>query len=246
MEEGDWCGLAGGGCCGRRGSSAWLCLCSSSACVYPSTPQQTHPPPTLPTRLPRSIAIMARGRLRCIGTSLRLKARFGSGYRVSIRLAGADGGPAAGASAAPAAPTGGFNYGARAAANPLFEVGEIQPDSGSPRQQQRRHSPGSGGSGAGAGQDLHLRDAATAAQAAAVRALFMAQLGIKPSECRAPAVLLHLGEAGARSAPTPLPWSVNESPACLNFRSSRPPPSCPFATLPTPCQPTRPPPTCTS
>ena len=32
---------------------------------------------------------MARGRLRCIGNSIRLKARFGSGYRVSIRVAGA-------------------------------------------------------------------------------------------------------------------------------------------------------------
>lgn len=31
---------------------------------------------------------MVRGRLRCIGTSLRLKSRFGSGYRVSVRIAG--------------------------------------------------------------------------------------------------------------------------------------------------------------
>lgn len=31
---------------------------------------------------------MARGRLRCIGTSLRLKMRFGSGYRISIRVQG--------------------------------------------------------------------------------------------------------------------------------------------------------------
>jgi ABC-type multidrug transport system ATPase subunit len=28
------------------------------------------------------IAIMARGRLRCIGSSLRLKQRFGTGYQV--------------------------------------------------------------------------------------------------------------------------------------------------------------------
>lgn len=34
------------------------------------------------------IAIMARGRLRCIGTSLHLKTRFGSGYRVSVRVHG--------------------------------------------------------------------------------------------------------------------------------------------------------------
>jgi ABC-type multidrug transport system ATPase subunit len=37
------------------------------------------------------IAIMARGRVRCIGTGLRLKSRFGSGYRVSIRVTGDDG-----------------------------------------------------------------------------------------------------------------------------------------------------------
>lgn len=32
------------------------------------------------------IGIMARGQLRCIGTSLRLKSKFGSGYRVSVRI----------------------------------------------------------------------------------------------------------------------------------------------------------------
>lgn len=32
---------------------------------------------------------MGRGRLRCIGTSLHLKSRFGSGYRVSVRVEGA-------------------------------------------------------------------------------------------------------------------------------------------------------------
>lgn len=31
------------------------------------------------------IAIMARGRMRCIGSALRLKQRFGSGYSLSIR-----------------------------------------------------------------------------------------------------------------------------------------------------------------
>ena len=30
------------------------------------------------------IAIMAKGKLRCIGTSLRLKQKFGSGYQVSV------------------------------------------------------------------------------------------------------------------------------------------------------------------
>ena len=34
------------------------------------------------------IGIMARGQLRCIGTGLHLKSRFGSGYRVSVRVLG--------------------------------------------------------------------------------------------------------------------------------------------------------------
>ena len=33
------------------------------------------------------IAIMARGRLRCIGSAIHLKHRFGSGYQVRIFLA---------------------------------------------------------------------------------------------------------------------------------------------------------------
>lgn len=32
------------------------------------------------------IGIMVRGSLQCVGTSLRLKSRFGSGYRVSVRV----------------------------------------------------------------------------------------------------------------------------------------------------------------
>lgn len=32
------------------------------------------------------IGIMVRGRLQCVGTSLRLKSRFGSGYRISVRV----------------------------------------------------------------------------------------------------------------------------------------------------------------
>ncbi len=36
------------------------------------------------------IGIMVRGKLRCIGSSLRLKSRFGSGYRVSVRIEGKD------------------------------------------------------------------------------------------------------------------------------------------------------------
>ena len=31
------------------------------------------------------IAIMARGRLRCIGSSIHLKHRFGSGYQVQLQ-----------------------------------------------------------------------------------------------------------------------------------------------------------------
>ena len=38
------------------------------------------------------IGIMVRGKLHCVGTSLRLKARFGSGYRVSVRVQAGDGG----------------------------------------------------------------------------------------------------------------------------------------------------------
>lgn len=34
------------------------------------------------------IAIMARGRLRCIGSSTHLKHRFGSGYQVQLHTAG--------------------------------------------------------------------------------------------------------------------------------------------------------------
>lgn len=34
------------------------------------------------------IAIMAKGRLRCIGTSLRLKSRFGTGYIATVNFIG--------------------------------------------------------------------------------------------------------------------------------------------------------------
>ncbi|KAJ3683352.1 hypothetical protein LUZ60_013579 [Juncus effusus] len=37
------------------------------------------------------IAIMAKGRLRCIGTSIRLKSRFGTGYVANINLVGSNG-----------------------------------------------------------------------------------------------------------------------------------------------------------
>ncbi len=33
-----------------------------------------------------TIAIMAKGRLRCLGSTVRLKTRFGAGYKISISL----------------------------------------------------------------------------------------------------------------------------------------------------------------
>ncbi|GFR51512.1 hypothetical protein Agub_g13927, partial [Astrephomene gubernaculifera] len=45
------------------------------------------------------IAIMARGKLRCIGTSLRLKQRFGSGYTLAVSVTSAAGSGAASAAA---------------------------------------------------------------------------------------------------------------------------------------------------
>lgn len=33
-----------------------------------------------------TIAIMAKGRLRCLGSTVRLKARFGAGYKISVSL----------------------------------------------------------------------------------------------------------------------------------------------------------------
>ena len=83
---------------------------------------------------------MARGRLRCIGTSLRLKARFGSGYRVSIRVQGAAGDGTAGGNEQQWDGSVGSGTSRH---NPLFaaaalphEAGEIQPDS--PQQQQQQ------------------------------------------------------------------------------------------------------------
>jgi len=39
------------------------------------------------------IAIMAKGRLRCIGTSIRLKSRFGTGYIATVSFLGNTPGP---------------------------------------------------------------------------------------------------------------------------------------------------------
>jgi len=49
-----------------------------------------------------TIAIMARGQLRALGTSLRLKQRFGSGYQISVAVAAMKGVPSHGALAAAA------------------------------------------------------------------------------------------------------------------------------------------------
>lgn len=37
------------------------------------------------------IGIMAKGRLRCIGTSIRLKSRFGTGFIVNVSFSGSNG-----------------------------------------------------------------------------------------------------------------------------------------------------------
>ena len=39
------------------------------------------------------IAIMAKGKLRCLGTGLRLKQKFGSGYQARGWMCGAEGAP---------------------------------------------------------------------------------------------------------------------------------------------------------
>lgn len=132
------------------------------------------------------IGIMARGRLRCIGTSLRLKARFGSGYRVSIRVQGST--PAPGTSA-PGSSIAVSSSGRASTAfdNPLCE---IQPEPGQQAQQAQleralRETYSSTGSSTGSSSshgNEHQRDPAAARQAAGVRALFLQQLGIKPSD----------------------------------------------------------------
>jgi hypothetical protein len=120
---------------------------------------------------------MARGRLRCLGTSLRLKARFGSGYRVSVRVAGSGGGAslawAGGGGAAPA-----FAQ----PAPPEEGWGEIQPEpavqlaSEAGAEAEAAWAPPVG--------ETRQRDPVAARQAAALRALFSRMLGIKPSESR--------------------------------------------------------------
>ncbi|KAI3423876.1 hypothetical protein D9Q98_009710 [Chlorella vulgaris] len=130
------------------------------------------------------IGIMARGRLRCIGNSLRLKSRFGSGYRISIRVQGGGGGGSGGGAWAGAAGGGG---GSCPPASTSFargllatESGEIQPDrlahltAADVMKPASRQVPPTG--------EVRQRDPAAAAQAAAVRALFLQQLDVKPSD----------------------------------------------------------------
>ena len=144
---------------------------------------------------------MARGRLRCIGNSIRLKARFGSGYRVSIRVAGASG--IDGSCSSEAVPAVGSEQGG-IQPEPLTAE-DLQP----PQQQlagQHQEQPQ---------QQEQQRDPAAARQAAAVRALFLCQLGIKPSdesldylhflvpyehEDRLPALFSHLKASRTHSA----------------------------------------------
>ncbi len=135
---------------------------------------------------------MARGRLRCLGTSLRLKARFGSGYRVSIRVQGGgsgltggdiplDEGSSAGGRSA-------FSSSGLAGAGLRQEDSEIQPaplavqpglhPAAPPQRGGSNHSRRSA-SGEPAEQ-AQQRDPVAARQAAGIRALFLQQLGIKP------------------------------------------------------------------
>eukprot|EP00887_Chlorella_sp_A99_P004461 scaffold30.g4461.t1 len=135
-----------------------------------------------------AIGIMACGRLRCVGTSLRLKSRFGSGYRVSIRVAGEGAGTAAGSASTPADAVG----------SPEAKATGDRPPAPQPGAAAAPH----GGTG---GQ----RSPAAAAQAAAVKRLFQERLGVASvdesqdyvhflvpyeQEARLPALFSHLKE----------------------------------------------------
>lgn len=89
---------------------------------------------------------MARGRLRCVGTSLRLKARFGSGYRVSVRV-GAEG-PALAMEHSPTL----SSWASILPSSPLSESRLLQPTA----------SPGRGGGEAPAGSAALERHSAPA------------------------------------------------------------------------------------
>ncbi|PSC73883.1 ABC transporter A family member 2 isoform B [Micractinium conductrix] len=139
------------------------------------------------------IGIMARGCLRCLGTSLRLKARFGSGYHVSIRMlageeAGAEGWAQAGGSSSSGSAGGGGFSAAMAVAmlapsaydNPLCEICPASPGEApnGPAGPARR----AGSSSSVGGASGRRRSPAAAKQAAAVRLLFRERLVVEPSD----------------------------------------------------------------
>lgn len=139
---------------------------------------------------------MARGRLRCLGTSLRLKARFGSGYRVSIRVQGRSAGTAnVGGSGSSSVE--GSAMGSLGSCSSLVDAGlaheesEIQPaplavqpglHPAAPPQRSGSNHSGRGVSGEPAEQ-AQQRDPAAARQAAGIKSLFLKHLGIKPGGC---------------------------------------------------------------
>ncbi|KAL4424942.1 hypothetical protein ABPG77_009671 [Micractinium sp. CCAP 211/92] len=131
------------------------------------------------------IGIMARGRLRCLGNSLRLKSRFGSGYRVSIRVLGSGGGTAiaAGISAARASQLGLPVLGSTSCSSYSNPLCEIQPE-----PVLAAAAPAVAASSSGSlqqekpGGQCHQRDPVAARHAAAVKALFLQQLAIKPCD----------------------------------------------------------------
>lgn len=141
---------------------------------------------------------MARGRLRCLGTSLRLKARFGSGYRVSIRVQGSSAGTAnvegSGSSSAEGSAAGALGSGSSLVGAGLAHEDsdlEIQPaplavqpglHPAAPPQRSGSNHSGRSGSGEPAEQ-AQQRDPAAARQAAGIKSLFLKQLGIKPGGC---------------------------------------------------------------
>ncbi|KAL4434281.1 hypothetical protein ABPG75_000722 [Micractinium tetrahymenae] len=136
------------------------------------------------------IGIMARGRLRCLGNSLRLKSRFGSGYRVSIRVLGSGGGGtavaagiAAASGAAGAALPGYVAHSSGLSSSYSNPLCEIQAE---PLPAAVASAVASGGSSGGQqeqpGGQCHQRDPVAARHAASVKGLFLQQLGIKPCD----------------------------------------------------------------
>lgn len=133
------------------------------------------------------IGIMARGRLRCLGTALRLKARFGSGYRISIRVRGSGGvdgtGTAAGLQqghgmawkplAASLSPAASPRVDLRADGRSQASQGEISAPTASVASDMQPYEPGQ------APDAPHRRDGEATRQMEGIRDLFMQRLGIK-------------------------------------------------------------------